>query len=201
MLAPDAAADAIRALIAQREYAPGERLPSERELAARFGVSRPVVREAIGRLVAGGLLRTRRGAGTYVAPIDLADVFAVRLELEPFAARLAARNRSEPTVRMLRRHAARLSPKLEPAAFAALDRAIHREIVEAAANPVLLEVLERLAELTSLSRAVTVGEPEARAAATRDVRALVAAIADGDAAGAGRAMRRHLTSVRRLGLR
>lgn len=67
----------IRTDLSQRieagEYAPGARLPSEHELAARYGVARMTVREAVGGLVRGGLVVRRRGQGTFVAS-EAADV-------------------------------------------------------------------------------------------------------------------------------
>lgn len=64
--------DALSADIAAAHYGPGDRLPSEAELAGRFGVNRHTVRRAIAALVAAGTLRTRRGAGVFVtsAPTD-----------------------------------------------------------------------------------------------------------------------------------
>ncbi|MGB3407749.1 MAG: phosphonate metabolism transcriptional regulator PhnF [Jannaschia sp.] len=62
-----AIATALRAEIADGARAPGDRLPTEAELATRFGVNRHTLRRAIASLVDEGLVRTRRGAGTYVA--------------------------------------------------------------------------------------------------------------------------------------
>src|SRR5207245_5423044 len=93
------------------ELAPGELLPSERELSARLNVSRSVVREALGRLASLGLVRSVHGSGTRVeAPngrpitagyqrllrqgdIQLAQLAQVRLPLETTIAGLAARHR------------------------------------------------------------------------------------------------------------
>lgn len=63
-------------------YGPGDRLPSEAELCAHFNVSRPTVREALGRLVAGGLIRSRRGAG--------GGAFVTRPEGAQFVPQIAA---------------------------------------------------------------------------------------------------------------
>ncbi|WP_273829611.1 FadR/GntR family transcriptional regulator [Pseudomonas sp. SBT1-2] len=101
-------ADEIRAGIINGVYLPGSRLPSERDLAQRFMVSRPAVREAIGALQNEGMVVTRLGSGTYVAERVMerpsmqgasrseADfspnsVLEVRLLIEPAIARLAAR--------------------------------------------------------------------------------------------------------------
>ena len=57
----------LEALILEGSLKTGERLPAERALAERFGVSRPSLREAIQKLVAKGLLVSRQGGGNYVA--------------------------------------------------------------------------------------------------------------------------------------
>lgn len=59
-------ADALSAEIAEGHYRPGDRLPSEAELSARFGVNRHTVRHALAALIEGGLVRSRRGAGVFV---------------------------------------------------------------------------------------------------------------------------------------
>ena len=58
---------ALRSDLAEGRYAPGDKLPTEAELAARFGVNRHTVRRGVSVLVDEGLIRTRRGAGAFVA--------------------------------------------------------------------------------------------------------------------------------------
>lgn len=101
-------ADQIRQSIDLGAFQPGSRLPSERDLANRFKVSRPAVREAIGALQNEGIVITRHGSGTYVVdraydqaePISSSvteadyspiSTLEVRMLLEPAIARLAAR--------------------------------------------------------------------------------------------------------------
>lgn len=69
-----AIADALRGDLAEGRYTPGEKLPTESALAERFGVNRHTVRHGISALVEEGLIRTRRGAGAFVAarPTDYA---------------------------------------------------------------------------------------------------------------------------------
>ncbi|KIC41592.1 GntR family transcriptional regulator [Ruegeria sp. ANG-R] len=62
-----AIADALRSDLAERRYGPGDKLPTEAALAERFGVNRHTVRHGISALVDEGLIRTRRGAGAFVA--------------------------------------------------------------------------------------------------------------------------------------
>ncbi|WP_163000081.1 FadR/GntR family transcriptional regulator, partial [Pseudomonas viridiflava] len=64
-------ADRIRQGISTGAFIAGSRLPSERDLANRFKVSRPAVREAIGALQNEGIVITRHGSGTYVVDRDL----------------------------------------------------------------------------------------------------------------------------------
>ncbi len=100
----------VQALIADRSLIAGDRLPSEHELSRLSGVSRPIVREALKRLQADGLIESRRGAGAFVrrapfgpmtqhlvpAPLRLRlSTLEVRIALEPVAARLAAQNASK----------------------------------------------------------------------------------------------------------
>lgn len=69
-----AIADTLTAEIARAHYAPGDRLPTEAELADRFGVNRHTVRHALAALTDQGLIHTRRGSGAFVAarPADYA---------------------------------------------------------------------------------------------------------------------------------
>jgi GntR family phosphonate transport system transcriptional regulator len=62
-----AIADALRADLSEGRYAPGDKLPTEAALSERFGVNRHTVRHGIAALVEEGLVRTRRGAGAFVA--------------------------------------------------------------------------------------------------------------------------------------
>jgi GntR family phosphonate transport system transcriptional regulator len=69
-----AIADTLRAEIGAGQYRPGDRLPTEADLAARFGVNRHTLRRALADLAAAGLVHARRGAGVFVAgrPMDYA---------------------------------------------------------------------------------------------------------------------------------
>ena len=196
--AAEAATGALRRLIAERAYHAGDRLPPERELTDELAVSRPTLREGIGRLVAEGVLEARRGSGTYVAEIDLDQIFDVRLLLEPFAAREAAHHRTPAQLEELRALLTEIEhTSHEPARFAAADAGIHAVVARAAGNPVLHDILDRLAGLTNLSRAVTSTDHAVRDSALTHLRGLVAAVAARDAGAAERAMRDHLRVVRR----
>lgn len=103
--------DILRSEIRARKLRPGERLPTEQELVARYQVSRTVVREAIASLRAEGLVMTRQGAGAFVADgadtrpfriisdelrslTEVLNVMQLRLAVEVEAAGTAAENRN-----------------------------------------------------------------------------------------------------------
>lgn len=188
---------ALRDLIARGRYGPGDRLPTERELSDGLGMSRSTVREAVRRLVESGVLESRRGSGTYIAAIDLEAVFSVRLRLEPWAARLAAEWRTAAQSRALGARLEELARSVDdPVAFARHDQAIHRTVVEATGNPVLVDLFENLSELTSISRVITGAERGVREAAAQDLTAMVRAIEDRRPDAAESAMTAHLERVR-----
>ena len=112
--------DDLTAKIRSGLYGPGEQLPTEPEVMAEQGVSRTVVREAISRLQAAGLVETRHGVGTFVlpprpasaSPLDLTTVATVRdvlamlelrISLETEAAALAAQRRTDEQLAQMRR--------------------------------------------------------------------------------------------------
>src|SRR3989442_9857964 len=70
----DKVADLLLETIVVRRLAPGERLPSERELGEQFGVSRTVIREAVRALAAKGVIDVRTGSGLRVAAVDSSNV-------------------------------------------------------------------------------------------------------------------------------
>ena len=78
----DVLAQRLQQEIEQGHFAPGEKLPSEQQLALSYGVSRPIVREAIGRLKHDGLVTSRQGSGAFVAESGGASVF--RLDIANF---------------------------------------------------------------------------------------------------------------------
>jgi len=192
------AAERLEAMLAARRLAPGDRLPPERQLAAELGVSRASLREALRRLVDLGIVEARQGSGTYLAPVDLADLFAARLRIEPQAARLAARRRGDEQLAQLEQTLAELrATERDAAAFAAADARLHEIVTDASGSRALRVLLAALADLLRHSRARTASDDAVRAAALTQLTALVAAIRERDAAGAERAMRAHLRAVAR----
>ena len=193
---------------------PGDRLPTEAQLATTHGVSRSVVREAVHRVKSRGLLLSRQGSGVFVAapaehrplafdPAVLGSVDAlvqvreVRRTLEAEIATLAATRASRAQLAALRRALV----AIDNAAAAGQDGvtedlAFHRCIAEATGNPqfsFLLGFLEQyLCESMRITRAIEARRTDFFEAVRKEHRSIVDAIAAGDAAAARRAALRHL---------
>jgi GntR family transcriptional repressor for pyruvate dehydrogenase complex len=150
-----AVAEAIRRWIALGTYAPGERLPSERELAEQFAVGRMTVRRAIGELASEGLVTTTRGraGGTTVQPptsvlhdVTLEDLLAAvrdsfefRLAVEPAAAELAAERGGPADGRELEELVARGPQSFGE--YRALDSRFHLAVARSSGNPLLFDAV------------------------------------------------------------
>lgn len=198
---------------------PQARLPSELELARFFGVSRPVVREALEALRDAGLVTSVRGSGTYVraetSPMPVVPLarsraamdhfmqgLELRLVVEPESACLAALRRKPAH---LRRMEAMLQAFEQAAAGGAeahsFDFGFHEVIAEATANPRLAQVVKSLEY--DLSHAVSLwrhlasrnGRHGLQSALTEH-RILLDAIGKGDGEAARVAMRTHLEHAR-----
>lgn len=213
--------DVLRARIVDGDLTPGQPVPSESELVEEFGVSRTVVREAMSRLQAGGLVETHRGRGSFVLARPSGQAFgldvaalrstAERIELLEFrtaveteAAALAAARGSAEQVAAVQRAAAAFARVADhPADAVGADFAFHVAVAAASGNRYLLDLLATLGE-------PMIAMPSARlrggAGGVPDVVAehasIAAAVARGDAETARAAMRVHLAgSIARLGLR
>ncbi len=158
----------IEQLILRGILRPGERLPSERELADRMGVSRPSLREAISKLHDDGLLESRAGAGVFVAKVlgsafapALVNLFAThdeavfdyvtfRRDLEGLAAYRAAEHGSETDLAVVDAVFAKMEAahsKRNPADEARLDAEFHLAIIEASHNVVMLHMMRSMYDL------------------------------------------------------
>jgi DNA-binding FadR family transcriptional regulator len=204
----------IRELIASGALKPGQKLPTERVLSERMGLSRPLVREAISALVTLGVLEKRHGSGTYVTSLSsellahpfvfildvnraaLRELFEVRLLLEVGAAEAAARTIDRAALDQLDEllHTLRTSFD-DPERFLEADTAFHRILHKASGNAILLTLMDNLSALIKRSRGLTVGRTEVRASTLREHEAIYDGLCDHDPEAAGRAMRAHLSHV------
>ncbi len=158
----------IELLILRGILRPGERLPAERDLAERLGVSRPSLREALEVLEAKGLLVTRPGAGAFVAEVlgnafspalielfashdeAVQDYIAFRRDLEGLAAERAARVGSDTDLEVIATIFAKMEAahqKRDPSDEAALDAQFHMSIIEASHNVIMLHMMRSMYDL------------------------------------------------------
>ncbi|MCW1931139.1 FCD domain-containing protein [Pararhodobacter zhoushanensis] len=158
----------IELLILRGLLRPGERLPSERELAERMSVSRPSLREAIANLQDRGLLISRAGSGVFVADMlgsafsepliklfgshdeAVFDYVSFRRDLEGMAAERAARFGSDTDLMVIDTVYQKMEAahqKRNPTDEAALDAEFHLAIIEASHNIIMLHMMRAMFDL------------------------------------------------------
>lgn len=213
--------EALGERIRSGRLATGDKLPTEAAIMAEFEVSRTVVREAISKLQAAGLVETRHGIGTFVvglgeggafriAPEQMAtlkDVVAVlelRIGVESEAAALAAERRSPVQLKAMRDALAAFEAAAEAGRDAvAADFQFHLEIARATGNPHYEQLMSTLgapsiprARLPSLAEADTAGQLDYLKRVNAEHDSILAAISARDAEAARAAMRTHLSNSR-----
>ncbi|HEX2604873.1 MAG TPA: FadR/GntR family transcriptional regulator [Oxalicibacterium sp.] len=201
------------------ELPSGEKLPTEHALAEHFTVSRSVVREAVARLKAEGLVEARQGAGTFVArqprvlnfgrvereaPPELVQVMELRRIVEVAVAGLAAERRSASDLAAIRASLDAMDKALTLGENGAqADDAFHETIAAAAKNPYLQRVVNFVSAQFSESRRLTwapADYPDLRQRAQSEHHKLFDAIVARDAVAARRYAAAHLDGVEaRLG--
>jgi GntR family transcriptional repressor for pyruvate dehydrogenase complex len=167
----DEAIEKLKAMIMSGELKPGDRLPREADLAARLGLSRNSLREAVKALSLIHVLDVRQGDGTYVTSLDadlLLDTMSfvvdfhrddtvlhfleVRRILEPAATAMAALMMTAEEVDGLLGVLAELGPEPDVEALVANDLEFHRRIAAGSRNPVLCSLIDGLSGPTTRAR-------------------------------------------------
>jgi GntR family transcriptional repressor for pyruvate dehydrogenase complex len=204
-------ADRLVTAIALGEFVPGQRLPSERELASTLGVSRTTVREAIQRLAALGYVEVRRGrrGGAYVLTSwgpqarEMVErtllpgwerferLFDFRRLVEPLIARTAAERRSAEDVERIDAALHAYLTAADREASRAADQAVHEAVAGATQNPYLANLSSLIRNEISLGFGAEPYSPVIRARAVKDHVKLAGAIAAGDPAAAARVAGTH----------
>ncbi|MDA7425915.1 GntR family transcriptional regulator [Thalassococcus lentus] len=176
-------------------YRPGDRLV-ESELADRFGVSRTPIREALQRLETQSLL-ARDGRSLIVASLDhnqMAELYAVRTELEGLAARLAARHATEEEVQVLRDMVEEDRALLDdPSALSRANRRFHKMIHLASHNRYLVQQLDLVHRSMALMATTSLAAEGRGEIALSEHQAIVDAIARRDEDAAFQALRDHIS--------
>lgn len=183
----------------------GERLPSEAALAARYSVSRAVIREVLRSCESSGLTVTRPGKGTFVVADHPAEMvfngysamhlMEARPGIEVPAAALAALRRSDTQLASLQRLVDEMEQEQDEAVWTRLDSQFHLAIAKASGNPVFADVLASIAAaLRSQSEMLNI-QVNRRGASQTEHRSILSAIARASALEAEDAMRFHLDEV------
>jgi len=202
----------LRRMIERGEIREGERIPTERVLAERFGVSRTCVREALGALKLSGVIQARPGAGTYLAKaspggIDRSDLLLVeegspfeilesRKIIEPAIASLAARKATAADVSRLVDAMENLRVSVEDAeSLTEADRQFHMCMAEATHNRILIRTLGQILDLMQRIYYPAVGIVGPRDGYYDTHNEVLRNVQERNSKGAERAMRAHLMAV------
>ncbi|MGH7101419.1 MAG: FadR/GntR family transcriptional regulator, partial [Acetobacteraceae bacterium] len=199
--------NAIARLIMERVWAPGEHIPSEKELAARFGVGRSTIREAIQSLVTMGVVSIRPGEGSFIreptsellsdaflwglllSPRNVGDFTEFRICVETMCAARAAAVASAATIGPLRELLALMQrDQADDQRFKDHDNRFHIAIAEATGNPIFVKVVATLQSTVRLWFPITSPLTGSVEDTHAEHRAIAAAIADGNEAKAREAM-------------
>jgi GntR family transcriptional regulator, transcriptional repressor for pyruvate dehydrogenase complex len=212
--------EGIAGQIKSQELRPGDKLPTEAEIMRNWSVSRTVVREALSRLQAGGLVETRHGVGTFVLPpnstgglridpseiataVDVMAVLELRISLETECASLAAQRRSDTQLAQMREALDELERETAAGGnTVAPDVRFHLLIATATGNPYFADIMSHLgatliprARINS-PRLAMEDLPEYLRRVNREHEAIYEAIGRRDPEAARAAMRLHLTNSR-----
>jgi len=166
----------VREMIQQGKLKPGDRLPSERELAKRLRISRASLRAGLRFLAAIGVLTSRHGSGTYIAagppaldsePLNMLaalhgftteKMFEARRLVEVAVAGLAAENATDDHLRIMADEVAETYAALDnPQEYLVHDFGFHRAVAAASGNPILATFMEMVADILYQRRCKTIG--------------------------------------------
>jgi DNA-binding FadR family transcriptional regulator len=207
---PDLVADRIATAIRSGTLKPGDRLPTEHELARGLSVGRTSVREGLQKLQTLGLIRVQRGRGAFVAAPDqveaqrtfarwsaehsfaIAELLETRMAVEATAAALAAARATEADIAELEARNAAVAEAAELPRLVETDEGFHDALVRIGGNLLLHKVYSLLVDEIVEFRAKTLGLDGAADRAVADHEKIVDAIRRRDAPGARSALIAHL---------
>ncbi|GAB3289814.1 FadR/GntR family transcriptional regulator [Parasphingorhabdus pacifica] len=206
----------LREHVAASELAVGDRLPPERELADRLGVSRASVKQAIVVLEVQGLVEVRHGGGTYLLskqwepePVDelvarrrrLPDILEAREAMETKLAELAAERRTDSDLAELDAALEEMRADIDAGGLGNQgDRRFHAAVTAAAHNQTLAGFMRTIADEITESRNESLRQPHRPPKSLAQHERIATAIRAGEPRAAVTAMRRHLRTVSRVRL-
>ncbi len=214
-LYPNDALQQLRDFIAAGNYAPGDRLPAERQLIDTLGVTRSALRKSLDTLEREGVIWRHVGKGTFITPHESAStvpglaelshhvtpfqMMRARLSLEPAIAREAAVNASADAVLRLKAARDRAFAATNWDTYEADDDAFHRSIADATGNILLLSLFDHLNQVRRVVawRQVirNTDRPAREHSSFKEHDLIIAAVEQRDPIAAHDAMRQHLNSV------
>jgi GntR family transcriptional regulator, transcriptional repressor for pyruvate dehydrogenase complex len=208
--------ESLREYVQAEGLRTGDRLPPERDLADRLGVSRTSVRQAIVALEVQGLAEVRHGGGTYLlrdrldaepleAMIDrrsrLPDVLDARDALETKIAGLAAVRRTPEDLAEIDAALAGMAEAIDRGELGeAQDKRFHAALTAAARSTLLADFMAEISLSIAESRTESLRQPGRPAQSLRQHRLIADAVRAGDAEAAARAMHAHVDTVGRVKL-
>lgn len=209
--------DQLRELIFRGDYQPGQKIMTERELAAALNVSRNSVREAINKLVILRFLEQRQGQGTFVRSIDeavqiplatvmeaqdatLIDLLEMRMGIECTAASLAAQRINAAELRAIGKTIAGMERDIGSGGLGTEgDLSFHMAIAAATKNPLLIYIMKNVSDFLHVGIRENLlhfyQDPENVETILKQHRAIFEAIGRRDPDIAYAAMRKHITFV------
>ncbi|MBK6750486.1 MAG: FadR family transcriptional regulator [Acidobacteria bacterium] len=208
----------LRNMIHNGELSSGDRLPPERDLAKLLGVSRPTLRAGIRSLSTIGILQSKQGAGTFVAPADKSptldssalrmlsalhgftsdEMFEARLALEMSIAGLAAeRATSEQMTLMAEEITGMYASLSNPEQYLVHDMRFHQTIAAASNNRILTSLMNMVATILFDSRSKTVKRATDLKQSAEQHHEIYRAMREHDAEGARMAMHDHLVETQK----
>lgn len=182
----------------------GDRLPSEKAMADAFGVSRPVVREALGSLRALGLIDSRAGRGSFVVSttpsslpkrLSMLELFEARSLIEVPTARLAAHRRPPKHVAAMVAAVDSMETTTDGRIWEELDAEFHAALARAAENRVLVDLSRRVHRDLLKEMRISLRSDARIRQANAEHREICNTVLAGDEGAAAKAMEIHLECV------
>ena len=197
----DRAYEAIRDAIVEGQFHPGERL-SEESIAEQLGVSKTPVHDALGRLVAEGLVQMTPYVGASVvrlSPKDVDEIYDVRETLERLAIQLAIAHVDDAPLHELDQELASFSrplPQREFQHYFDVDNRLHDAVAQMSGNQRLVRILDMLRNQSHAARFLSSRLPGRTDRSIEEHRSIIAALLERDAALVTATMQKHLSGSR-----
>ena len=201
----------LEQLILSGQVSAGDKLPPEREIAQRLGVSRTSVRHAMVELTLKGLTDRKPGRGTIVlepsprvvellgvmrqAERQMLHIIDLRQVIEPSIAERAAAGATHADLALMQRLLQQSTPDLDPADSARLDEEFHEAVARATQNPLLTALVGLMRDWLCVVREESHATREGRVASIRGHQQILAAIQAGDPPAALNAMHEHIKEI------